>query len=122
MVQHPVDVLDAAEGHLESLSASTQRGDMTRPVRAKAGLEAFEMAGVTHKEIALAKIYACFTCVVLCQLEYMGFCKNGEGGAFVEAAHLRLRDELPNTTHGRLLNQAHMRGMNHIKQIVRQLR
>jgi acetyl-CoA acetyltransferase len=52
----------------------------------------------------------------------MGFCKKGEGGAFVEGGRLRVGNELPTNTHGGLLSQAHMLGMNHIVELVRQLR
>jgi len=52
----------------------------------------------------------------------MGFCKKGEGGAFVEDGKLRLGGSLPTNTHGGLLSQGHMLGMSHIVELVRQLR
>ena len=59
---------------------------------------------------------------MLCQLEDIGFCKKGEGGAFVESGAIRLDGKLPINTHGGLLSQAHMVGMNHVVELVRQLR
>jgi len=122
MRTHPVDVLGIAEGHPDSPSAITHRPDMTRLGLAKAAPVAFEMAGVSHADIDVAEIYDCFTWVVLCQIEDMGFCAKGEGGAFVENGRLSLQGSLPTNTHGGLLSQAHMLGMNHIVELVRQLR
>ena len=122
MRRPPVVVMGIAEGHPDSPSAITQRPEMTRLGLAKAAPKAFAMAGVTHDDIDVAEIYDCFTYIVLCQLEDAGFCGKGEGGAFVESGAIRLGGRLPINTHGGLLSQAHMAGMNHIVELVRQLR
>lgn len=122
MQKQPVVVMGVAEGHPDSPSAITQRDDMTTLGLAKAAPKAFAMAGVTHDDIDVAEIYDCFTYIVLCQLEDAGFCRKGEGGPFVESGAVRLDGKLPVNTHGGLLSQAHMAGMNHIVELVRQLR
>ena len=122
MPQPRVTVLGVAEGHPDSPSSITQRPDLTRLGIAKAAPHAFGMAGVGPADIQVAEIYDCFTFIVLCQLEDMGFCKKGEGGPFVADGKLRLGGALPTNTHGGLLSQAHMLGMNHIVELVRQLR
>lgn len=118
----PVYLMGVAEGHPDSPSVITQRPDMTRLGIAKAAPKAFKMAGVTPADIDVAEVYDCFTYIVLCQLEDIGFCKKGEGGAFVESGAIRLDGKLPINTHGGLLSQAHMVGMNHVVELVRQLR
>jgi acetyl-CoA acetyltransferase len=120
--QPSVVVLGIAEGHPDSPSSITQRPDMTKIGLAKAAPRAFAMAGVGHDEIDVAEIYDCFTYVVLRQFEDMGFCKKGEGGPFVADGKLRLGGKLPTNTHGGLLSQCHQWGMNHVVELVRQLR
>jgi acetyl-CoA acetyltransferase len=118
----PVMLMGIAEGHPDSPSVITQRGELTVLGTAKAAPKAFGMAGVTPGDIDVAEIYDCFTYIVLCQLEDLGFCKKGEGGAFVENGALGLNGRLPTNTHGGLLSQAHMVGMNHVVELVKQLR
>jgi acetyl-CoA acetyltransferase len=122
MRKRPIMVMGVAEGHPDSPSAITQRPDLTTLGMAKAAPKAFAMAGVKHSEIDVAEVYDCFTYIVMCQIEDMGFCKKGEGGSFIENGGLGIHGKLPVNTHGGLLSQAHMAGMNHIVELTRQLR
>ncbi len=122
MPQKPVYVMGVAEGHPDSPSAITQRPDMTEFGTAKAAPRAFGMAGVTPGDIDVAEIYDCFTFNMMCQLEDLGFCKKGEGGEFVSGGRIALGGDLPVNTHGGLLSQAHIVGMNHVTELVKQLR
>jgi acetyl-CoA acetyltransferase len=122
MRQKPIHIMGVAEGHPDSPSTITQRPDLTTLGTAKAAPKVFEMAGVSHEDIDVAEIYDCFTYIVLCQLEDLGFCKKGEGGQFVQGGSIALDGELPINTHGGLLSQAHIIGLNHVTELVKQLR
>ena len=122
MKQRRVYISGVAEGHPDSPGSITQRPDMTSLGLAKASARAFQMAGVTHADIDVTEIYDCFTYAVIRQLEDLGFCRKGEGGPFIEGGRLRLGGALPTNTHGGLLSQAHVWGLNHIVELVRQLR
>ena len=86
------------------------------------GAAAYAMAGLGPRDVDTAQIYDCFTYMVLTQLEDYGFCKKGEGGAFVASGALRLGGALPCNTSGGQLSEAHAEGMLQIVEGVRQLR
>jgi acetyl-CoA acetyltransferase len=87
----------------------------------ESGKRAFKMAGLGPKDVDTAQIYDCFTYMVLTQLEDYGFCKKGEGGAFVSSGALRMGGVLPTNTSGGQLSEAHVEGMLQIVEGARQL-
>jgi acetyl-CoA acetyltransferase len=90
----------------------------------QSGERALRMAGVSHDAIDLATIYDSFTITVLVTLENLGFCKPGEGGAFVEGGRIALGGQLPVNPDGGGLSSNHpgMRGIFLVIEAVRQLR
>ena len=118
----PVFLSGLAEGHPMSPSTITQRPNMVELGLAKAAPIALRMADLSLNDIDVAEIYDCFTYIVICQLEDLGFCKKGEGGDFVSSGNIKKNGTIPINTHGGLLSEAHIAGMNHIVELVRQLR
>ncbi|MEM7097715.1 MAG: thiolase family protein [Pseudomonadota bacterium] len=101
----PVYLLGAGEGH--SHEHISQAADLTTSAAKQSGQAAFAQAGLTHSDIDFAQIYDCFTPTVLVQLEDLGFCKKGEGGAFVRSGATRPGGQLPVNTHGGMLSHCH---------------
>ncbi len=86
--------------------------------------QAFRMSGLTHDDVDLATIYDSFTITLLVTLENLGFCKPGEGGAFVEDGRIGLGGALPVNPDGGGLSSNHpgMRGIFLVIEATRQLR
>jgi len=100
--------------------------DLTYSGAVWSGPLAFEEAHVKPTDIKYASIYDSFTITVLMQLEDLGFCEKGKGGAFVSDGNLIAgTGKLPfNTDGGGLCNNhpANRGGLTKVIEAVRQLR
>jgi len=118
--QPPVYIMGMGQGH--SLNDPLQRQTLTVTGAVESGKTAFAMAGITPKDVDVCAIYDSFTFVVPMQLEDLGFCSKGEGGAFVEEGRIALGGELPTNTSGGLLSEVYIQGWVGPHEAVRQLR
>lgn len=93
---------------------------------AESGRVAYEMAGLKPKDVDVAQLYDCFSIVPIIELEELGLCEPGEGGAYFESGYADIRGgKVPINTHGGMLSHAHAGaagGLFGIVEAVRQLR
>lgn len=90
---------------------------------ARSGPAALEMAGVGIEDVDVVELYDCYTYTVLLTLEDYGFCKKGEGGAFVSTPGiLGPEGSLPLNTGGGQLSSYYMWGMTPLAEGVIQAR
>jgi acetyl-CoA acetyltransferase len=80
----------------------------------------FGRAGVTPGDVQVAEIYDCFTSTVLMGLEGLGICERGGSGEFVRSGATALDGRMPMNTHGGLLAEGYLHGMNTVVEAARQ--
>lgn len=119
----PVYVRGCGVSHTHFSIASMP--DLARHICAeRSGTDAFARAGMKPSDMDVLEIYDSFTITVLLTLEALGFCKIGEGGAFVSGQRTAPGGEVPMNTNGGGLSYAHpgMYGIFLLIEAVRQLR
>ena len=83
----------------------------------------YAAAGLGPADIELAELYDCFTYNVLSQLEGYGFAEpGGVPDMLRDGAFDRGTGTLPVNTHGGLLSEGYIHGMNHVYEAVEQIR
>jgi acetyl-CoA acetyltransferase/uncharacterized OB-fold protein len=118
----PVYVLGNATANWNRQVSSMH--DLTVTSASQSGREAFAMAGLTPADMNVVQLYDAFTINTLLFLEDLGFCKKGEGGAFVEGGAIAPGGRLAVNTNGGGLSCTHpgMYGIFTLIEAVRQLR
>jgi acetyl-CoA acetyltransferase len=82
----------------------------------------YEQTGMGPDDIQAAMLYDAFTPLVFTQLEGFGFCGKGEAKDFIKGGGIAIDGRLPINTHGGLLGEAYIHGMNSMAEGVRQVR
>jgi acetyl-CoA acetyltransferase len=82
----------------------------------------FGQAGISPEDVDITGSYDAFTFTTMLQLEEYGFCKKGEGGAYVSSGIIELGGQRPNNTAGGHLCEGYTHGMSMVIENVRQLR
>jgi acetyl-CoA acetyltransferase len=117
MAQPPVYVHGMGQGHPGD-SARAGSDWETETGGRIAAKTAFGMAGVGPGDVDICELYDCYTYTVLVTLEDYGFCKKGEGGAFVEDGKLGPGGSLPTNTGGGELSGYYMWGMTPLSEAI----
>jgi len=91
----------------------------------KAARGAFEMAGITPRDVDFAEVHDCFTNTELMNIEDLGFCRKGEAGRLVLEGYFDLHGEFPVQPSGGLKAHGHpiaATGLGQICEVYWQLR
>jgi len=91
----------------------------------EAGKQAYEMAGVTPKDIDVAEVHDCFTIAEMMAYENLGFAKPGEGKDLITSKETYKEGSIPVNVDGGLLSKGHpigATGGSQIRTITLQLR
>jgi acetyl-CoA acetyltransferase len=120
-----VRVLGAAQSHLNSSDVlfNYYRPDLTVfEELTTVSAELWRQSGLGPKDIDVALIYENFSPIVFMALEGHGFCGPGEAKGFIQDGHIGLKGSLPVNTHGGLLGEGYIHGVNNLLEGVRQVR
>ena len=94
-------------------------------VSVNAGTRAYQMAGVTPRDIDVAEVHDCFTIAELMAYEDLGFAKPGAGRDLIASKETYREGRIPVNVDGGLLSKGHpigATGGSQIRTIVLQLR
>lgn len=94
-------------------------------VAQQAAEQAYQMAGITPRDIDVAEVHDCFTIAELMAYENLGFAKPGEGKDLIQGKETYKEGSIPVNVDGGLLSKGHpigATGGSQVRSIVLQLR
>lgn len=95
--------------------------DYSRNCQAVLAPELWASAGLGPHDMQFAEIYDCFSGIVYMGLDGLGFVERGGAAEFVKAGETWLDGSLPVNTHGGLLCEGYLHGMNTLAEAVLQI-
>jgi acetyl-CoA C-acetyltransferase len=105
ITEKPVYLL--GEGGVVTHFVFSQEPDVSRFGWARAGKAAFEMAGLTPKDMDIAEIYDSYPIYQMIGFEELGFAERGQGGEMFLRGDTWPGGKIPTTTNGGMLSQGH---------------
>ena len=90
-----------------------------------AAQRAYKMADVKPADVDVAEVHDATSFCEIYQVEMMGFCEKGQGGAFVESGATTLGGKVPVNTSGGLVSKGHpvgATGLSMTNELIQQLR
>lgn len=102
----------------DTITLHDRRDITTLDATVFAAKKAYEIAGLTPKDMDLAEVHDCFTIAEICAIEDLGFVPKGEGGPATESGLTALDGDIPINPSGGLKACGHPVGATGIKQAV----
>jgi acetyl-CoA acetyltransferase len=117
----PIGV-EAVGSALRGRPSWDQFDDLTTMAARDAGAMLFERTDLSPSDVDVAELYDGFSFITLAWIEALGFCKKGEGGAFVEGGtRIALDGTLPLNTNGGQLSGGRLHGYGFLHEACVQL-
>lgn len=115
-------VTQASTAGQEQMTSYYREDLSSLPEMELAARRVYDISGLGPQDIDASCLYDAFTPEVVMQLESFGFCGRGEAADFIADGHIGANGRLPNNTHGGLLSEAYIHGVNNIAEGVRLIR
>jgi acetyl-CoA C-acetyltransferase len=115
--RRPVYIRGTGQHATHSMSAGWPGETLAEwPHLKKAGEVAYKAAELTPKDIDVVQVHDCFTISEIIELEELGFCNKGEGGAYVASGAITVDGDKPTNTDGGLISVGHPFGASGARQ------
>ncbi len=125
LAQKPARIAGVSEAHIDPTHVmfNYYQDDHARFAEAYRSAERlWDTTGLGPADMDVATFYENFSPIVFMALEGFGFCGPGEASDFIKDGHIEMGGTIPVNTHGGLLGEAYIHGVNNVLECVRQIR